>query len=110
MPKVLAFREAAYPDYDGVLSGVTILVESGAPITLWSGATTAAETAAQTTLQIERNHHVVVGRQEGSEIEYLDPRCRPTRMLPVTGQPILCRQPADRWVSRGHFMLRAASR
>src|SRR5205807_2293126 len=88
----------------------TILVESGATITLWSGATTAAETAAQTTLQIERNHHVVIGRQEGGEIEYLDPRCRPTRMVPVTGQPVLKQHESDLWVSRGHFMLRAASR
>src|SRR5438105_939503 len=109
MPKVLAFREPSCPETDGGLSAVSVLIESGAPITLWSGATTSAETAAQTTLQLERNQHVVIGRQQGGEIEYLDPRFRPTRIVPATGQLILKQHASDDWVSRGHFMLRAGA-
>jgi hypothetical protein len=54
---------------------------------------------------------VVIGRQEGGEIEYLDPRYMPTRVLPDTNVMVVRRDGSvsDTWVSRGHFLLRAST-
>lgn len=55
---------------------------------------------------------IVIGRQEGGTTEYLDPSCRPTRMMPGSFKPIAS-NPAeglDTCVSRGHFTLRGSPR
>ncbi len=54
---------------------------------------------------------LVIGRQEGGEIEYLDPNFRPTRLAPDSSRTILSGSTEkDGWVSRGHFMLNADPR
>lgn len=54
---------------------------------------------------------MIVGRQEGRRIEYLDPAYRPTRVVPETGQTVLMSggEGDDVYVSRGHFMLRGVA-
>ncbi len=51
----------------------------------------------------------MIGRQEGGQIEYLDPRFRPTQIVPDSRQRVLKQHDSDDYVSRGHFMLRACS-
>ena len=110
MADVLALLEPARPDVDGAVSCGSLIVESGEPVTLWSGdATTWKETDARAALRIPERQHVVIGRQHDGPIEYLHPNFQPTHLLPQTGQSVPNRdgdEPAT-WVSRGHFMLRA---
>jgi hypothetical protein len=84
-------------------------VESGPPINVWATCRTASLAADfQATLAIPLNDHVVIGRQKGGEVPYLDPRFVPTPIVPESGQTILRadgHDAADTWVSRGHFML-----
>ena len=53
---------------------------------------------------------MVIGRQEGGEIEYLDPRYHPTQLLPNSSQRVVTSigRGADICVSRGHFMLKGS--
>src|SRR5262249_46336959 len=53
---------------------------------------------------------VVIGRQEGGQIDYLDSRYQPTQLVPNSAQRVVgCRdEEADLMVSRGHFMLSGA--
>lgn len=62
-------------------------------------------------LQLAPDRPVIVGRQEGRRLEYLDPAYRPTQVVPDTGQSVLLTdgQGDDVYVSRGHFMLRGAA-
>lgn len=54
--------------------------------------------------------YVIIGRQEGGRIPYMDPRFRSTQIGP-SGQSILTSygHGIDLCVSRGHFMLRGAA-
>jgi hypothetical protein len=54
---------------------------------------------------------VIVGRQEGRRVHYLDPAYLPTQVVPETGQSVLLSggQGDDVYVSRGHFMLRGVA-
>jgi hypothetical protein len=74
-----------------------------------AGGTALVETSSQVALLIPESQYVVIGRQEGGQIEYLDPRFRPTQVVPQTGQPVVTQlgDGADRFVSRGHFTLGA---
>jgi hypothetical protein len=101
---------AAEPDAPP--SSATLSVLSGPPITLWGtdpdtdpGARTAAD------LDLGPDRPVIVGRQEGRRIEYLDPAYCPTRVVPDTGQSVLLAggKGDDVYVSRGHFMLRGVA-
>jgi hypothetical protein len=108
MPEVVPFGEGACPDFDGAVSFASLILESGPAINVWSGAATVCgKSAAQATLEILGDQPVVIGRQEGGQIEYLDPRFRPTQMVPDTEQVVQHGAERDRLVSRGHFMLRA---
>jgi hypothetical protein len=62
-------------------------------------------------MQLAPDRPVIVGRQEGRRIEYLDPSYRPTQLVPDTGQSVLlCGGGGDDvYVSRGHFMLRGVA-
>jgi hypothetical protein len=54
---------------------------------------------------------LVIGRQEGGAIEYLDPNYRPTQLAPDSSRTILSGNgEKDIFVSRGHFMLSADPR
>lgn len=96
------------PEFDGRLSVASLCVESGPGMTLWcAGAETLGEA---TSLQLQPGQCAVIGRQEGGENEYLDPRFIPTQMVPDTGQRVVSNTSSgpDRYVSRGHFTLRGA--
>jgi hypothetical protein len=105
MPEILAFRDISYPEFDGGLSSGSLVIESGPPVTLWpKGTTTSPESAAETKLEFRGDQHIVIGRQEGGEVPYLDSRFRPTQMVPDTRQSVLRRRGsgADNYVSRFH--------
>ena len=81
----------------------------GATLNLWS-AGVATETEGEYKFALAPNQAAVIGRQEGGEIEYLDPAYRPTQMMPGGEKPIVAsaRHGDDIRVSRGHFMLRGS--
>src|SRR5215510_9629688 len=98
-----------HPDTD-VPSLCTISSDGGPGVTVWStpGVRRTAEAQSQVTLQLSPDAPVIIGRQEGGEIEYLDPRYQPSPIMPGSGRTILQRdgRHQDIFVSRGHFMLR----
>jgi hypothetical protein len=106
---------AARPDAEDEDSIVHALLslDGGCGVTLWSdpGVTSAGETLADAALQLRPERPVVVGRQQGGRIEYLDPRYTSTQMVPDTSRSVLTRagDGKDTYVSRGHFLLRAAA-
>lgn len=74
MSEAIAFREGADADFDGAVSSVSLTFESGPAISVWSsGDTMRGQTDAEATLELSENQQVVIGRQEGGRIEYLDP-------------------------------------
>ena len=91
----------------GSVSLASVSLCGGATLNLWS-AGVATETEGEYMLALAPHQTAVIGRQEGGEIEYLDPAFQPTQMLPGAEQPIVAcaRQGADTFVSRGHFMLK----
>jgi hypothetical protein len=58
-------------------------------------------------LVLAHGEQILIGRQEGGETEYLDPRYQPTQQMPGTQQRIVInpRDGKDTAVSRGHFTL-----
>jgi hypothetical protein len=95
----------------GPISPCGIAVASGSGVTLWHGLDLEADTSPQRKLQLSPDRPAIVGRSEGHhEIPYLDPSYRATRLVPGTGQNIMRSggDGSDLFVSRGHFMLRAA--
>jgi hypothetical protein len=99
------------PEDTSGLSQVDLRFDGGGGVTLWSdaGATHAGQTASQTQLLLHPDRPVVIGRQQGGEVPYLDPHYVPTHILPDTGRSVLTEagHGKDRTVSRGHFLLRA---
>ena len=90
-------------------SSLSISIVEGPAINLWSTVTAAeGNTKGELTLQLQPDQSVVIGRQEGGEIEYLDPRYHPTQMLPNSTRRVVTSidKGTDLCVSRGHFMLR----
>jgi len=94
-------------DMSGEVTLGSLSIDSGGGMTLWSPAGTTSKTDSLIKLQLQPGQQVVIGRQEGGELEYLDPRFTPTQIVPQTGRPILAHHGAeqDMFVSRGHFML-----
>ena len=95
------------------ISSASLSFSGEGRLTLWSAPRTATigETSAETQLSLHPDRPVVVGRQQGGEVPYLDPAYVPTRIVPNSGQPVLTQDAngRDGWVSRGHFLLRAVS-
>jgi hypothetical protein len=85
-------------------------VARGSGVTLWHGQDFDAGTAPECRVQLAPDRPAIIGRSEGHPIHYLDPSYRPTRLMPGTGQNIMRSggDGPDEFVSRGHFMLRAA--
>jgi hypothetical protein len=96
----------------GPISHCRLAVTCGSSVTLWHGLDVEADTSPQCKLQLSPDRPAIIGRSEGHEIKYLDPSYRATRLVPGTGQNIMRSEGegCDRYVSRGHFMLRAAGR
>src|SRR5262245_12162551 len=93
------------PDQDPItLCGLSM---SGGGLTLWSASDTLhPDTDTNYQLALRPDERVVVGRQQGGDLEYLDPSCRPTQLLPNTFHSVLTQRPLeDSYVSRGHFTL-----
>jgi len=92
------------------VSSCTIISDGGPRITLWSlpGTRLSPENDSEVQLQLSPDAPVIIGRQDGGEIEYLDPRYQPSPIMPGSGHTILQQDGThgDNCVSRGHFMLR----
>jgi hypothetical protein len=68
------------------------------------------ETKGEHTLVLAPGQMVVIGRQQGGRLEYLDPSFVPTRLVPDSGQSVLTmNSEKDNCVSRGHFTLRGST-
>ena len=87
-------------------------VARGSGVTLWHDTGVASDTDPECQVQIAPDRPAIIGRSEGRPIYYLDPSYTPTRLVPGTGQNIMHSGGggSDLFVSRGHFMLRAAAR
>jgi hypothetical protein len=97
-------------DGDAATCSCTLSLLEGSPITLWSLADPMKDTlTAAVNVQIDPRGAIVVGRQHGGETPYLDPSFLPTQIVPESGDQVLRGVEADNFVSRGHFMLRAAA-
>lgn len=96
------------PEFNGAVSRVGISIEGGCTTLCVAGARTWEDSEAM--LQLQPDECAVVGRQEGGETEYLDPRFTPTQLVPNTGQSVLSQggHGYDKSVSRGHFTLRGS--
>lgn len=108
----------APPEFPGAASDTscngsicTISSAGGRGLTLWSlpTARVSPDERIQAKLKIAPDGPVVIGRANGGEIEYLDPKYVPSPIMPGTGTTILQHGGAgsDITVSRGHFMLKA---
>src|SRR5271170_7862910 len=92
-------------------SSLSLSIVEGPSLNLWSAATVIeGKTKEELSLQLQPDQAVVIGRQEGGQIEYLDPRYQPTQMLPNSSRRVVTSfdRGKDRCVSRGHFMLRGS--
>lgn len=87
----------------------SIAVLSGCEVTIWSSGSLGRDRRPEYALRLAPDQPIVVGRSQGHVPEYLDPAYCPTRIVPGTGQCVLHSggTGSDRYVSRGHFMLRA---
>jgi hypothetical protein len=98
---------------DSPISLCSVSVPRGtSSVTLWCGLDLEADTSPQCRLRLAPDRPAIIGRAEGHPIWYLDPTYQATRLVPGTGQNVLRSggNGQDMFVSRGHFMLRAASR
>lgn len=97
----------------GEESLVDLRIEGDGGVTLWATPETLRDqqTDKDLCLQIQPDRPVIIGRQLGGEIEYLDPAYMPSHFLPNTDRSILSSsgRGSDRYVSRGHFMLKSHS-
>jgi hypothetical protein len=87
---------------------LSLSILEGPALNLWSSVPVVEDRAqSELEVQLQPQESLVIGRQEGGQIEYLDARYHPTRMLPNSTRPVVTslRSLADRGVSRGHFML-----
>jgi hypothetical protein len=92
-------------------SSLSISIIEGPTLNLWSISTaTEGKAKDELTLQLQPDQSVVIGRQEGGETEYLDPRYQPTQLLPNSSRRVITSlfRGTDRCVSRGHFMLKGS--
>jgi hypothetical protein len=104
---------ALFPEIedDDARSSLSVSVVEGPAVNLWSMATEMhGDTKTELTLQLQPDNAVVIGRQEGGEIEYLDPRYQPTQMLPNSSRRVVASKHSekDNYVSRGHITLKGA--
>jgi len=112
-PRATSWTAEASPADDAGLSHASLSFDGGGGLTLWSDPATAPEkeTAPETQLLLHPDRPVVIGRQQGGEVPYLDPSYVSTPILPDSGRSVLTRagDGKDICVSRGHFLLRASA-
>ncbi len=110
MPGFDSFRE---PGPDSV-SFCTIHSDAGLGVTLWSRpeSAKASKTGLEVRLELSPQKSVIIGRQNGGHVPYLDPSYVSTPIVPGDGQTILQKDGRDQdvSVSRGHFLMRGDAR
>ena len=97
------------PD-DVMSSSLSMSIVGGSEVLVWSAPNTltGGKTQGELKVQLQSNRPVVIGRQQGGHIDYLDPQYQPTPMMPDASQSILTFNEKDIVVSRGHFMLKGS--
>lgn len=99
---------------DPMSSSLSLSIVGGPEVHVWSapGTVTEGSTQGELRLQLQPNQPIVIGRQQGGHIEYLDPQYQPTPMMPDSFRSILTSSDKndkhDMAVSRGHFMLKGS--
>jgi hypothetical protein len=96
---------------DGQVSSYTRvgLSVDGGKVNLWSYVLF-SESKGERTLVLAPGQMVVIGRQQGGKLEYLDPSFVPTQLVPDSGKTVLTMNyKKDSRVSRGHFTLRGST-
>jgi hypothetical protein len=98
------------PQNDLLQAGCSSVTLSGSETMVWSSVELTPSPEGLSA-RLRPGCPLVIGRQEGGEIEYLDPHYQPTRLAPDSSRTILSgNREKDIWVSRGHFMLNADPR
>jgi hypothetical protein len=93
-------------------ASLSVTVVDGAPLSMWSTVPAMkGKTKGELSVQLQPDQSVVVGRQEGGRIEYLDQSFQPTQMLPHSSERVVATvdRGSDTCVSRGHFTLRGSA-
>src|SRR5262245_11004749 len=71
-------------------SSLSISIVEGPTINLWSIETASeGKIEGELTLQLQPDQSVVIGRKEGGQIDYLDPRYHPTQVLPNSTRSVV---------------------
>jgi hypothetical protein len=92
-------------------SSLSVSIIEGPTLNLWfNGTVSEGKIKGELALKLQPDQSVIIGRQEGGQIEYLDPRYQPTRMVPNSSRPVVTslKKAYDICVSRGHFMLKGS--
>jgi hypothetical protein len=98
-----------FPDEGVEASSLRMTVVSGSAVNVWAAPeTVATDKRGELKVELQPHRPVVIGRQQGGEIKYLDPHYQPTQLLPGADRSILASNELDKRVSRGHFMLKAS--
>src|SRR5262245_30152512 len=100
------------PDEHGGSSSLSLTFLGGPAVSVWtpSDTTMPGATEGELRMQLQPDQPVIIGRQDGGSLEYLDPAYSSTPMMPNAAGSILTRGEKDLYVSRGHFMLRSSPR
>ena len=96
---------------EGGISSLGVSIIEGPTLSVWSETMVShGETLGDYVLKLQPEQAVVVGRQNGGRIEYLDPNYHPTHMVPNSDQCVLTGHGhgRDNYVSRGHFTLKGS--
>jgi hypothetical protein len=102
--------EPLIPQESPESSSLSLSIIEGPNLSVWSIATaTEGDTDGELKLELQPDQTVVIGRQEGGRIEYLDSRYQPTQLLPNSSQRVVGHLELDMCVSRGHFMLNGSA-
>ncbi len=91
---------------------MSVTVLEGDTIQLWGpqGSSHTDQQTLRVQAKLSPHNPVIIGRQQGNAVPYLDPAYTSTPVLPMTGESILAVVPADnnKFLSRGHFMMRGS--
>ena len=89
-------------------SSVSLSTDEGCSLTMWGGDPVKSMPTGELKTEVGPDRPLVIGRQDGGETPYLDPRYRPTPLAPIRPAPSSPGNEKDNWVSRGHFMIKAS--
>jgi hypothetical protein len=81
-------------------SSVSLSTSEFCSLTLWGDDRVESLPGGKLKTEVGRDRPLVIGRQSGGELEYLDPHYRPTPLAPNSARSILTGNEKDNWVSR----------